>query len=62
MLSDKPLEKTIFFSFASSYQLEMASGLGVGTCVLSQCWGLFWLRHLQTRCIATTKFFSSYVC
>lgn len=54
--------KLFFFSFVSSYQLEMASGLGVGTCVLSQCWGPFWLRNLQSLRMATTRFLSSYVC
>lgn len=37
------------FSSVSVYPLEVASGLGMGTSVhvSSQCWDLFWHRHLQ---------------
>lgn len=45
--SEAPLEQ-IFFSFLSSYQLEIALGLGYGlVCTSPHCWDAVWLRCLQ---------------
>lgn len=62
--SETPLEKTIL-SFASGYQLEIASWLGIGACVhfTSEHWNLIWLGHVETANVfATTLFVSSFVC
>lgn len=49
ILSETPLEKTNLF-FVSSYQLEIAPGLGTGTCVyfISQLWDPFGLDCSRT--------------
>lgn len=46
--SEPLLEKTTF-SFASAYQLEVASELPMGTCVyfLVLCWDSVWQRMIQ---------------
>lgn len=55
-----PLKKTNF-SFASGYQLEIASGLGMGAGVhISQHWDHMWCRPEQALCVLPQSL-SSYV-